>query len=351
VVRRSSKGPLGLASLVIGLALVLTAAPAFAEHDKSDVVTTDDGSTLVGEIKSVQFATLNLNTDPAGLLSIEWRHVTGMTSKFEYRVEVNGGVRHFGTLGQGVKPGTLSIITASQTTVVDLMEVVEVIPVEHGFWKRLDGSVNFGLTYTGTNSALQYNLSGNAYYRTRRTYASFTAQSIFNTQDGVRTTDQWKLDLLVSQIGPGQWGAFELGALQSNRDLGYDLRVIAGGGATKFLIEDSRATLGLFLGVVYNREQVAGNSDVDESGEALIGAAFRLFKRGSHSPSIQISLATFTNLTGASRFRAAFSLNLGWKIIGNFILNFDVSESYDTDPPGTGVNNNLTIVTSVGFTF
>ena len=90
---------------IIVLALVVSAVPAAAGHDKTDVVTTHDGSTYVGEIKSVQYATLNLNTNPAGLISIEWRYVTGLTSKFEYRVEVTGGARHFGTLGPPKEPG------------------------------------------------------------------------------------------------------------------------------------------------------------------------------------------------------------------------------------------------------
>ena len=104
--------------------------------------------------------TLTLKTNAASTLSIEWRHVTSLTSKFEYRVELPGGVRHFGTLRPGEKPGRLSIVSASGTIEVDLAEVVQIVPIEHGFWKRLDGSVNLGFSYTQSNEAIQYNLSG-----------------------------------------------------------------------------------------------------------------------------------------------------------------------------------------------
>ena len=102
---------------------LVAAAPAFARHDKTDVVTTDDGSVYVGEIKSVQYATLTLNTSPAGVISIAWRYVTGLTSKFSYRVEVSGDVRYFGSLEPSREPGRLSIMTPAGTIEVDMVEV------------------------------------------------------------------------------------------------------------------------------------------------------------------------------------------------------------------------------------
>ena len=93
-------------------------------------------------------------------------------------------------------------------------------------------------------------------------------------------------------------------------------------------------------------------SDVDNSAEALVGIAFRRFKRGSHSPSVQLSLTTFTDLTGPSRFRAQFNFNVGWKVVGDFKFNFQVIDNYDSTPPGTdSENNNLSVVTSIGYTF
>ena len=337
---------------LIGLLSVLAAAPALAGHDKSDVCTTDDGSTYIGEIKSVQYATLSLDTDPAGLLSIEWRHVKSLTSKFEYRIEVNGGARHFGTLGPGAKPGHLSIVGPSETLEIGLAEIVEIVPIEHGFWKRLDGSVNFGFSYTQANEALQYNLNGDAHYRSRKTYATVSGHSIFNTQAGGSTTNQQNLKFIMAQVGKQKWGAFELATVGANPDLGYNQRVILGGGATNFLVESSRRSLAVYLGAVYNRENVTGSSDVDESAEALVGAGFRRYKRGSHSPSVQLNLTTFTNLTDTPRFRASLNFTVGWKIVGDFKFNFQIIDNYDSDPPGVDSNNNdMSIVSSVGYTF
>ena len=145
---------------------------------------------------------------------------------------------------------------------------------------------------------------------------------------------------------------FELGQIASNPDQGYDLRYLIGGGAARFLIESSRKLFLLNLGAVYNRENVTDGSDGEESAEALVGVAFRRFKRGSHSPSVQGDLTTFTNVTNTPRFRAVLRLNVNWKIVGDFKFSVQVNDSYDSDPPGTdSKKNNLSLVTSVGYTF
>ena len=131
-----------------------------------------------------------------------------------------------------------------------------------------------------------------------------------------------------------------------------DVRSILGGGVTNFFIESSGELLSLSLGAVYNREEVADSPEVTHSGEALVALSFRRFKRGSHSPSLKVSLMTFTNVTQGSRFRAVLNFNVGWKIIGDFKFSIQANNSYDTDPPGVdSKNNDLTLVTSVGYTF
>lgn len=336
----------------VGLAWMLAAVPAVASHDKSDVVSTDDGGTYVGEIKSVQYATLSLKTNPAGTLSIELRYVTGLISKFEYRIELNGGKRHFGTLGPPTKPGHLSIVGSEGALEVELSEIVEIVPIEHGFWKRVDGSANLGFSYTQSNKAVQYNTSGDASYRSRKNYGSLSGQSIFSTQEGGTSTNQHQLQMILAQVGKGRWGLFEVGQLQSNPAQGYDLRTLVGGGATRFVIENSRKLMSLNLGMVYNRENVTDGSEVDQSAEVLVAVGFRRYKRGSHSPGVQVALATFTNVTETPRFRASLNFNVSWKIVGDFKFNFQIIDNYDSAPPGVdSQSNDMSIVTSVGYTF
>jgi len=337
---------------IIGIVLYLAAAPALATHPQTDVVTLDDGSTLMGEIKSVQYARLILNNDPAGTLNIEWRRITGMTSKFEYQVDLTGGELHYGTLETPDKPRHLKVVGSAGTIEVKLSDVVRLAPIEHTFWQRLSGSFNFGLTYTQTNDALQYNIGFDTSYRSRKNYGVLSGSSIFSSQNDVDSTQQSYLQLLLAQVNLGKWGPFELGSLESNPSQGYDLRTLLGGGATRFFIESSTRLLALNLGVVYNREQVTDSATVDTSTELLTGVAYRHYKRASNSPSVNISLVGFTDLSSDRRYRAVFKFTSAWDIIGNFTFNFTVNDTYDSSPPGVDADkNNLVVVTSIGYTF
>lgn len=147
-------------------------------------------------------------------------------------------------------------------------------------------------------------------------------------------------------------GAFEVGQLQSNPDQGYDLRVVVGGGAANFLVESSRRLVALNLGAVYNREEVTDSSDVDNSAGALAGISYRHYKSDAHSPNLNLGLQTFTSLTESSRYRAVFSFDLSWIIIGDLQFSFQVNDHYDSKPPGEdAANNDMSIVTSVGYIF
>lgn len=325
---------------------------ASAGHKKVDTVTTTDGSVLIGEIKSMELATLNLGTDAAGTLSIEWRHITGLKSSFEYRIELAGGAEHFGSIGLSEKPGRMSIHSETGKLDVALSDVFEIVPIEHGFWQRLDGSVNFGFNYTQSNNATQFNFSGNANYRSRKNYGSLSGQSIFSDQDGGDATNQHYLQFLVAQVAKKQWGTFELGQVQSNPDQGYDRRYVAGGGASNFLVESSHNFLGLILGAVYNREYVTGSPEIDNSAEAIAGISYQLFKHSSHSPKLQVSLQAFPSLTDGPRWRANFNFNISWKVFKDFQFSFQVNNQYDSKPPGEdSADNDMSAVTSLGYTF
>jgi hypothetical protein len=334
------------------VALLTLVVPAYATHDKTDSLTTSDGSIYVGEIKSVKYATLTFKTSAAGTLNIEWRYVTGLVSKFDYQVETTGGVRYYGTLEASEEPGYLRIIWEDEPIEVPLADVVIIAPIEKRFMKRLAGSFDFGLSYTQANEAIQYNLNFRSTYRSRRIFATLDAQSLFNRQEGGESSSQTYISFILAQRTKKKWSPFELGQVESNPDQGYDLRTNLGGGAVYFIVESSRKTLLLELGAVYSREEVTDSSRIDNSAAGLAGIIFRRFKHGTHSPSVEMSLVTFTNVTDTPRIRAVFNFETRWKIVGNFTFNVQLRDSYDSRPPGTDSNNNnVTFVTSVGYTF
>lgn len=337
---------------IITIVLFLVAAPAIAGHSKTDIATIDDGSTFVGEILSVRFATLTLKTDAAGTLNIEWRRITGLTSKFEYQVELIGGSRHYGTLEPPAEPHYIKIVSTTETIEVKLSDVVRLAPIEHTFFQRLRGSLTFGLTYTQANNALQYNLGFDTNYRSRSNYGTLNGSSIFNSQDDIESTQQSDLQLLLAQVSKGAWGPFELAALQSNPDQGYDVRTLLGGGASRFIIENAAHLLALNFGAVYNREEVVDSDQVNNVAELLTSLSFRRYKHDAFSPAINTTLTIFADVASEKRYRGVLKFNMAWKIFHKYTFNFRIDNSYDSNPPGVDASkNNAVLVSSIGYTF
>ena len=314
------------------LIVVWWAAPA-AAHDKTDVVILKNGDRFTGEIKGVAQEALELDTDAAGTIKLEWTHIASITSTFNYEVEVTTGERFFGSFETSGETGELQVVGDDGKHTVALSEVFSISPIGRGFWKRLNGNVNLGFSYTQSNQAVQYSLSAATHYQNRKYLGLGQLNSIFNTQEGVDSTRQQNLGFRVTRKLKKVSGVYGVFQLQSNPDQGFNLRSVVGGGYDRFLVHRQNGYFIVNAGLVYDREQVVGSTQVDNSAEVTVGLQFANFSLDNPSRTITIGFDTFTNVTDTSRFRAQLSFNLTWQIINNFNLGITLLDSYDTRPP------------------
>lgn len=338
--------------LVLAILIVIWWAASAAAHDKTDVVTLKNGDRFTGEIKGVDQESLELGTDAAGTIKIEWTHIASITSAFNYEVEVTSGERFFGSFETSGETGEIQLVGDDGKHTIPLSEVFSITPIARGFWKRLNGNVNLGFSYTQSNQAFQYSLSAAAHYQNRKYLGSGQLNSIFNTQEGVDSTRQQNVGFRVTRKLKKINGVYGVLQLQSNPDQGFDLRSVVGGGYDWFLVHRRSEHLIVNAGLVYDREQIVGSTQVDNSAEATLGLQFANFSLDNPSRTITIAFDTFTNITGASRFRAQLSFNLTWQIINNFNLGISLLDSYDSRPPTVeSENNDMSLSLSVGYSY
>lgn len=327
------------------------AGPA-AAHDKTDVVVLTNGDRLTGEIKGLSQAILKLDTDAGGTLSLEWPHIAGLTSAFDYQVEVTAGERYFGSLQTTATSGELTIVSADASTTVKLSDVFQIAPIGRGFWKRLNANVNLGFSYTQSNEAFQYSLNAAAQYQNRRYLGLGQLNSIFNTQEGADSTRQQYFGFRLTRTLKKVSGVYGVVQFQSNPDQGYDLRSILGGGYDRFLLHRESGFLIANVGVVYDREQIVGSSEVDASAEVTFGLQFSNYTLDHPSRTITIGFDTFTNVTDTPRFRAQLHFSLTWEIINNFNVGITLIDTYDSRPPtAEAETNDASLTFSVGYTY
>ena len=350
VTRAFGNGARGLSALLLSM-VVGGVGPALA-HDKTDIVVLVNGDRYQGEIKMLKQGSLSLDTDAAGTISLKWSHVAQLVSRYNYQVRSTKDDVHYGVLAAPDRAGELKLVGPSGTQVLALSDVFLLAPLEHSFWKKLDGSINLGFSYTQSNQAVQYSLSADSQYRTRRTTADVRLSSIFNTQEGADSASQQNLGFNLVRSLKGRANVFGLAQLQSNPAQGFDLRSLAGGGAGLFFWESSRGFCIGSAGLVVDSENVTESSQVDTNAEALAGFRFSSYSADSPKRSVNLNLNTFTNLTNRPRFRVQLSFSLGWEIVRHLKVSLNVLDSYDSRPPTEDASkNDLSVTSTIGYTF
>jgi hypothetical protein len=157
-------------SAVVALCFVqlLLLSPVSA-RPKTDVVILANGDQLTGEVKGLQSARLEFKTDTMETVYIKWEEVEQVSSEYSFQVELESGVRFFGTLGVPAESGMLSVVGIDGTVGLNLEQVVFIRPIKQQFWKRIDGSFSLGLSFTKASDVLRFSLNATPSTRRRRT--------------------------------------------------------------------------------------------------------------------------------------------------------------------------------------
>jgi hypothetical protein len=331
------------------LLVALAAAPARAE--KVDVVVLRNGTRIVGELKSMVKARLELVTDDMGTIHIEWDNVTQLTAPAFFEVEDMAGGLHFGSLRPGPGEGTLEVEAAWGTEALALRRIARIQLVKSGFWDRFRGSVDVGASYTSATELLQFELDADLRYRRPRFEASATANAVLTQQPDVDDVRRSSLTLAYARLLANRHRIFTQGTVEQNQELGFDLRAGLVGGWAYMLARDNRNELVGGAGLSVNREKpVEGESTTNL--EAVAGFNWANFAYDFPNTDIQVGAFAFLGLSQWGRFRLESSARLRREVFRDFYFGVKGYESYDSQPATEGAKrNDWGLSLTLGYTF
>lgn len=352
--------------LAVGLtaAMALALAPPLAA-EKTDVVVFKNGDRLTGEVKRLERGRLSLKTDATDTIQIEWEDVASVRASETFDVETRTGERYFGSLAPADEGGKLEVADELDSWTLELRSVVRLTPLEAGFWKRVDGSLDLGFSFTEADDRTQFSFGAEAEYRTRKYLRSLNLSSVVVSQpqrevddggdggvDEVSETNRSDLSLFVTRYLRWPRRHFlGFATLQHNEELGIDLRSLVGAGAGWYVVQSNTEVLGLAAGMAVSREELAGSDPSQENLEAFLGLQFQSFKFDTPGRDVDITLAVFPSLSDSGRVRAELNARVRWEIVKDFFFGLSLLESYDNEPPTGAVKSDLTLTTSLGWTF
>jgi putative salt-induced outer membrane protein YdiY len=333
----------------------LCALTASAKND-DDVVVLKNGDRLTGEIKGLQRGELRIKADyMAEAVRLDWTRVESIESKSTFMIWLVDGklVTNMMRLlpANSNEAPNFVIGSAPQAFRVPQLDVIRITPIESGFWKRLEGSIDLGFSFTSGNDQYQTQLAATTTYRTGD--HSFTAaiDSSFSgqTEGASQTRHQFTFDYR-KQLND-RWYVGGLFALLRSDQQSLDLRTSAGGLIGRNLKQTERTRLSLYGGVVGTREHYSAEvgQPRQTNADALAGVDFLTFRFSRTAITSRFSL--FPGLTTPGRMRMQVNSDLRIKIVKDLWWGFHLYENYDSKPPVRADKNDLGVSTSVGWKF
>lgn len=330
------------------LLVLLTSVPCFA-GPKTDVIELLNGDRITCEIQKLERGKLTVKTDGLGTISIEWNDVARITSPSNFVVELETGLRYFGTLVAG-DARTVNVGTTAGVDKLDLGTVVRINPMGRSFWRRLDGSISAGFNFTQANVETQWTFSSKLTYRGPKWVSTLTGDSLLTDREDAARQTRNNISLLSQRLLGPRWAAVGFSQLQQNEELSLNLRAVFGGGPLRAVVQTNQTLLNLMGGVAYTTEQYAGADDVSVL-EAVAGADWDWFTYDGRSTNMGLTALTFYALTGDARFRLELNTSFKSDIISDLYWSINMFESFNSLPPTGQKKNDFGISAAIGWTF
>jgi hypothetical protein len=336
-----------------GLFLIVLLLPGgLLARPKTDVVVLDNGDRLQCEMKKLERGKLTVSTDASGTISIKWSRVVGLQSTFLYQIILEDGLRYIGQFDLPPELGKIAVVDGQGQEVVDLFRVVEMIPIEAGFWSRIKGSVDAGYDFTQASSATTWSASASLEHRTPVWETDVSASSNVKEQTGAENVNRQELKTQLSRYFEDRWFAAVLGQGEKNESQSLDLRALVGGGVGRNVLQTNRSRISVVAGAAYSREKYEDRTDYDSNAEIVGALGFETFRFDHPELDLSAGLVVLPNLLTKGRYRIQANGKARIEIFRDFYWSLTVYETYDSDPPSeTSRRNDFGINTSIGWSF
>lgn len=340
-----------IAKSVAGILALLLCTSVFA-RDKTDVIYMANGDRLTGEIKQLERGKLVVGTDSMGEIHIEWKDIARIQSSYEFQFEREDGTRVTGAIQDSPETDEITLVGHDAAFAFRRENIVRISQIEDSFWDRLKGSLSFGYSFTKASDVAQLNLGFRATHRTEIRSFTLDGSTITTSDSNSDATNRSDMSFTMTRFGRNRWFNSYLVGLESNDELGLDLRTSLGAGLGRYFMQTNNTELSAIVGLIGTSEQLSGNASSEQNLEGLLGMEYSRFVFDDPTVDLTASLATFPSITDAGRLRAQFDVSLKWEIIKDLYWDLSYYNTYDSDPPsGSLSTNDYGIVTSVGWSF
>ena len=329
--------------------IVVVATPALAQ--KTDVVTLLNGDRITGEVSTLNRGRLEYKTDDQGTVYIEWDKVATVTSSGQFEVGTTDGRSFVGSLRTDANR-MLVVVTPITPVSLSMLEVTLINSIGRSFWKKLDGSVDVGFSYTKSSDIAQLNVNATTLYRSPSFDArvSLSATTTQTSEEGNRD-DRAVFQASYLRYRGARWYVGGAGGLETNESLGIELRSQISGAVGQRLVNTNKAQLAVGAGLSVNNEKGV-DTESTQNLEAVMTFRTSLYAYDYPRTNIDVGFQYFPSLSHFGRQRIQFDSSFKRELWKDVFLSVNIFDTFDSDPPTADADkNDVGVVLSFGWTF
>jgi putative salt-induced outer membrane protein YdiY len=346
---------------VVQIALTVVAVlsygnPVFAKRT-DDLVVMANGDHFTGEIRKLDRGILYFKSGyMLESVLLDWAQVDRLDSQDQFIITLKSGKRYTGVIektgGKEALGKSLRIETEGKAMQIDALDVIGIQQSEGTFWSQLNGSIDYGLSYTSGNGALSSSLGAAVEYRRTKDLVTLTTSSQFDTQSNGPSTNRYTLDGQYFRQLTERWFYGGLLDFLKSDQQKLDLRTTVGAVFGRTMLRTERTSFRVYAGTVFSREHYfpqAQTTTIRDNAEALIGANFYTFR--FKVLDIRSALLLYPSLSDPGRVRVNSDSNLHIELVKDFYWDFHLYENFDSRPPIHAPRNDLGVTTGIGWKF
>ncbi len=231
-----------------------------------------------------------------------------------------------------------------------IVEIISIHEMGRSILSRVNLSLDAGASFTSANERTQTNFNLSASFRKPKYTGTIDISSQFSGEPGTEKTARHELQFTAERFLRKKWDAVFLTSFLHDNQQELQLRSTAGGGVLRNIIESNRTRFYAMAGLVYTNENYFDEAQSDRNNaEALGSIGFSTYSfRGS---SFNARVFVFPSLSDPGRVRVDSSFDWEWDMVSDLYLNISFIDNYDSQPPLNGIHNNLSISSTVGWSF
>src|SRR5215471_10570773 len=261
--------------------MLLSLSSLTAAKSVDDVVVLKNGDHMTGEIKSLDHGELKFKSSyMLDSVSLNWESVSRLESKDNYLILLASGrvftarIKLDATAGQSERSFLMN--AGNEEIGVSRREVISIRLAEQHFWTQLNGTIDYGFSYTSGNSQYQTQLSVSTVYNGEGYRVTNNMSSVFSGQSEGSSTRRNTYDGQYWKRFRNKWFYGALLDVLSSDQQSLNLRTALAGGVGRTLIQTSRTSFNAFSGIAVARERYSSDQPQSKAttAEALMGLDF-----------------------------------------------------------------------------